>query len=470
MAGKIAKTLGFLGAFAAGIAGYQANAQEVYSAVPRPEAEVNIRIAQIPGLDSLVMTKKQYEATSPQMRSRISPLYFVSKNCKDKIPMYALPGFYNSLDKDASLYLKRAAQEPIGYFISDSIKGKRPIYLIEEGNSKYWYVGPAESAHEAKKPIHQKKTEAKTSARKYSAKGKKKIMPAKQRKEAKPGKLEQKAHEGKRESGREMIEEYDRRRFGKREETQKLAEQPFMRATPDTLMLLKSYGTLTKEQKEAWNKATSDAVENKGFEYARLGLYVRKKAEEQPEERGTRFGIEAAAGTGKEAVAGAFVDIPLASWLDMEGFADGYIAGGNPYVSDLGTQITLREMQLIGPDIHKQRTDDIHTTAEEKAIADIGAGFTFKVTDWLETPLRIALNVSQQEKTLYGTSTVDFYRSGQLSEEQKISNAKNERGTKCRAGLEAGLRFNITDNLSIGGSVNRIADRTGGRINLRCRF
>ena len=186
----------------------------------------------------------------------------------------------------------------------------------------------------------------------------------------------------------------------------------------------------------------------------------------------TAFGLEAMVGTNGEKIAGVFVKVPLASWLNVEGYGDYFAAKGNPFVSDMGTQVTQRERQLIGSATYKQRTDDIHTTAEERAISDIGAGITFRINDNFEFPLRIGAGLMRQEKTLDGKSTISFERNDQpLQEPSIITNTQKESPvTKGVLSLSAGARYNLTKNLSFGASINRTGKRNSGRINLRVGF
>lgn len=187
----------------------------------------------------------------------------------------------------------------------------------------------------------------------------------------------------------------------------------------------------------------------------------------------TRFGLEGAiAFVENEANIGAFVDVPLNSWLSVGGYGDYFFRKGKSTYSDLGTSIIQREKQLIGSETYRQRTDDIHTTAEERAIADIGAGISFKINDDVEFPLRIGAGLMQQEKTLDGKSTITFERNNPpLQEPSIITNTKTEGPvTKSALSLSASLRFNLFKDFWTGFSYNRIGKKDIGRLNFMWRF
>ncbi len=207
--------------------------------------------------------------------------------------------------------------------------------------------------------------------------------------------------------------------------------------------------------------------------------YAKEVAEEkisEGEELSTRFGLEAAVGTNREAVLGGFVEFPLNSWLSLEGYGNYFVKRGKSVFSDLGTQVTQRDRQLIGTGIigptYKYRVDEIHTTAEERAIADIGAGITFKIKDNLEFPLRIGAGLLSQQKTLDGKNTISFERKGQqLQAPSIITNTEKENpALKGDLTLSAGARYNLTKKLSVGASFNRIGKKNSGRLNLRHEF
>lgn len=185
-----------------------------------------------------------------------------------------------------------------------------------------------------------------------------------------------------------------------------------------------------------------------------------------------RFGLEAAAGTNNERVVGAFVELPLASWLSLEGFGSRYAGRGNPTHSDKFTEVTKRQRELIGPETYKQRTDEITTNAEEKAIADIGAGLTIKLNDYVEVPLRIGKEFSNQHKTLDGKSTIIHERNGKLLEAPSVITNSKDCGNSAKSNLylSAGARLNLGKKLSMGVSFNKMGRKNSGRINLGYRF
>ena len=243
------------------------------------------------------------------------------------------------------------------------------------------------------------------------------------------------------------------------------AEQ-FYEMTSDTVRLLKQFGKLTDKQKIEWGKLSSELKE-KGYEWAAYGIWVKRK--EQPR---TKFGLEAALGTEKEAVVGVFYSTPLASWLSLEGFGDWYAAKGNPLSSGKSTQITARERELMGAAKYKQRTDEIITSSEEKAIADAGLGLTFNITDWLEIPLRAGATISKEKKTLDGKSTIIFEGNSQsLQVPSVITNTKDGgKDIKTNPYISAGTRFNITKHLSAELSAIKRGEIVDGRVNFRYNF
>jgi len=185
----------------------------------------------------------------------------------------------------------------------------------------------------------------------------------------------------------------------------------------------------------------------------------------------TRLGLEAGAGSNEEQVIGAFVDVPLNQYLSIEGYGDFYAGRGNPIVSDSKTQVTVRERQLIGPGTYKIRTDEITTRSLDEAMIEFGLGLTFKTSDF-EFPLRIGLNLSEQETMLYGKSTTIHERNmEQLGDPQVITNTKYDgKSSTSNLSLSQGALYNINKNLQLGGSYNRIGEKNSVRVNVRYKF
>ena len=204
-------------------------------------------------------------------------------------------------------------------------------------------------------------------------------------------------------------------------------------------------------------------------------IKVIVKEEKKAERLCTRFGLEAAVSWAEnEANIGSFVEIPLTSWFSVGGYGDYFIRAGKPILSDLGTQITQREKQLISSAKYKQRTDNIHATAEERAVADIGAGFSFKIRNNIEFPLRIGVGLLKHEKTVDGESIITFEENGQLLQEPSVITNTQKESPKTKAALtwSAGVLYNlIGDWLAVGASVNGIGpNKNIGRLNLRVAF
>lgn len=190
-----------------------------------------------------------------------------------------------------------------------------------------------------------------------------------------------------------------------------------------------------------------------------------------PEDESARFGLEAGMGTNNEIVTGAFIDLPLISWLRIGGFGNWYAETGKMPGSETSTQITQRQSELIGSTIYRDRTDEMTTILEGKPIAEYGAEIAFKTED-VEFPLRAGTHLSDEKKTLEGKSTIIHTSEGQLLEAPTvISNTKDcGHSTKSDLYLSAGVRFNLTENLSLGGSYNRIGKKNSGRVSLRYTF
>mgnify|MGYP001612573062 CR=1 FL=1 len=204
----------------------------------------------------------------------------------------------------------------------------------------------------------------------------------------------------------------------------------------------------------------------------------KKKAKStRAEKPRTRFGIEAAVGTNSEFVVGGFVDVPLTSWISLEGFGNVYTSyfarkdKGLPIFTESTPVVNVRDRQLIGPGTYKQRIDKITTDVTERAIAEMGAGLAVKMWNF-ELPLRVGAVLSRKEKRLDGKSTISFDRNGQpLGQPQEITNSKNEKpGLKWNLGLSAGVRYKLTKNLSVGVSGNRTGNVNSVRTNVRYNF
>ena len=58
-----------------------------------------------------------------------------------------------------------------------------------------------------------------------------------------------------------------------------------------------------------------------------------------------------------------------------------------------------------------------------------------------------------------------------LGQTETITNSKDDsKGIKTNLALSAGARFNLTKNLSLGASYNRIGKNNSARINMGLRF
>ena len=286
----------------------------------------------------------------------------------------------------------------------------------------------------------------------------------------------------------------------KQKDEKKDEKEVFMEENGDTLRLLKPYHKMTNEQiKEFFSrrnlfagKKEIEIISKEGdslWTYTRikdvdenyvgekkLKDSVRKEAEQDEENKAkevlrTKFGLQAGIGTNGQKILGAFVDIPLNSWLSGESYINYYFARGNPVFTDRATEVTIRERELVGSNIYKQRTDEIITDIAERAMGEMGLGVILKAGN-LEFPLRIGNVLSRKEKTLYGKSTISFERDGQLLREPNvITNSKDENpGSALNLSLSAGARFKINKNLFVGGSFNRIGQKNTGRINIGLKF
>ena len=205
-----------------------------------------------------------------------------------------------------------------------------------------------------------------------------------------------------------------------------------------------------------------------------------KKYSEEEKELETRFGIEYGVGTNKEAVFGAFVDVPQNLGVSVEGYGDFYLVRGNPIYSNSRTEVTERDRQLIGPEIspgmgsgtYKQRTDEITTNTERRALAEVGLRALFKANRNFEIPLGLGINLSKEREELVGKSTIEFERNMQpLGEPQVITNSKDGGRRKvANLALSAGAFYTLYDCLSAGVSLNRTGKDNSVRLNVKYRF
>ena len=193
------------------------------------------------------------------------------------------------------------------------------------------------------------------------------------------------------------------------------------------------------------------------------------------------YGFEAAAGINNEVVLGTFFNYPINSRMSLEAFGDIYLARGKSISELSDTTVTFREKELIGPGIYRQRTDVIIGNSKERPIADFGLGYLFKPRKDLELPLRVGVNFSKEERTLYGESTITHERNMEpLGDPQVITNSKEDYERNATnfsfsvgANYSIGKRFfsgTFLENLSSGISFNRTGKNNGARINLKYKF
>ena len=434
-------------------------------------SETRTQIKSIAKADNVVMKKSQYESLSAQEKSRWVPLYYVTKDStKGSVPMYSLPGVYDG----ELLYVRRVSSS------SSASKTKSPTYLPQ-------------SKKPAKKTTSQRQRQKPSNLEKEAdrffdilIKGYKAKSDSLAAYDARIKAEESKADSGKTDTQYAQpldmhlnADSSDLAHGYKDPDTTAILpaeSKPFMVANNDSLYLLGAYGELTKEQKIGWNKKVIEYTE-RGFRRTAPGMLVRASMIRTPEKASeTRGGLEVALGKNHEGIVGTFIDIPLTSWLSTEGFMDWYIARGNPIFAGTQREVTLRDRQLIGNGIagpmYKFRRDGITTTTEERAIADIGAGLTFKLTDYFELPLRVGLNVANQQKTTEGMSTIWHERNNlPIGQPETITNSKDDsKGIKTNLALSAGARFNLTKNLSLGASYNRIGKNNSARVNMGVKF
>ncbi len=185
----------------------------------------------------------------------------------------------------------------------------------------------------------------------------------------------------------------------------------------------------------------------------------------------TRYGFEAGAGTNGEKILGAFVDVPLKPNMGLEAYCDYYFAFGNPVFLNSKNTINLRERQFLEPGYYKQRTDDITTNTEERAMLEFGGGFLYKPINNLELISRIGINISKQEKEYLGRSTIVHERNMMpLEEPQVITNTYKDVGSAAgNLSLSQGALYNI-NKLGIGVSFNRVSEKNSVRLNARYNF
>ena len=184
----------------------------------------------------------------------------------------------------------------------------------------------------------------------------------------------------------------------------------------------------------------------------------------------TRFGVEASYGSNSEGLVGAFLEVPLNSSVSIEGFGDYFVSSGKAK-TNVRTDTTLRERELIGPGTYKQRTDEITTTSEDEAIVDVGLGLLLKAGN-VRFNFRGGVGMSSQDGTIDGKSTIAFERNmAPLGQPETITNSMpGKKKNLTEALFSAGAMYDFNKNLSLGVSFNGVGKRSGGRINFRYRF
>ncbi len=255
-------------------------------------------------------------------------------------------------------------------------------------------------------------------------------------------------------------------------------EKPFIEVIDGILQLLKPYDSLTTEQKKEYQMEYANFWGAKDIVGVNPELYVviedsTKEEEAKPEKNagGPGFGLEAGVGNNGEKTVGVFGDVPLTSWLKLGAYANYSAARGNSYSYDERTEITQRERQLIGPATYKQRTDEITTTLEDMARAEVGAGITLKISENVEIPFRVGAKILNEKEIKEGKSTIVHERNAQILGEAKTITGQTESDSPVnRLSLSAGAIYNINKNLAVGAEFNRTGNYNQGQVNLRVGF
>ena len=230
----------------------------------------------------------------------------------------------------------------------------------------------------------------------------------------------------------------------------------------------------------AREKARQDSLAREAGE---IFVEIKERQEEHPIrekpkhvrtlEEGLSFGLEVGAGANKEdvaGVAGVFARLPVATKFGLEVYADVHL--GNVINESNKTQVTYREKQLIGPETHKLRTDEIKTVSEDEALAEAGAGFLYKVNKALEVGVRAGVVLSDKDETLYRKSTIEFERNMQKLGDTKVitKTKKKNSGKKSHPSFSLGAWYNFAEKWAAGLSVNRVGEQNSGRLNLKYKL
>ena len=284
--------------------------------------------------DSVVMTKTQYESLSVQEKSKWVPFYYATRDSVNgSVPMYSLPGVYDS----ELLYIKSAPS-------SSKVSKTKALTTKKKTPDKTKVVLPREKPSDLEKKaqilptIEIKKDTLEVEVQKSKSAG--------SRKDSTETQYTQPIDMAVNADSSDLAHDYVSADSSsvKRDSSSVKTTEPFMVANNDSLYLLGPYGNLTKDQKVEWNKKVIEYTE-KGFRRVALGTLIRASRIERAVEKasGTRFGLEYALGTNREELAGAFLEIPLTSWLAVEGFGNYYFAKGNPLSSGTQTEVTTRQ-------------------------------------------------------------------------------------------------------------------------------
>ncbi len=375
MVGKLAKTLGFLGAFGAGIAGYnEADAQQLYHQVPEQQiknlsTDLKNRINNLGKKNLEIMTVDEYRKLPTSEIPRYESFVWTSPDGKELGPsLYASKDIWKSLAPEDKLYLKRAAVEPIGYLVLKNMNERKPVYDI----GGYLYLGPAESVPEAKSQPTQQKPKAKYLP-KPKAKSKKPVKT--QRQDKKPSRLEEEAKKaGERKDTLKAAAEtkYEEKKFAVQE------EEPFYVMKDDSLYLLKPYEQLSATQQADWLMKLGNFGRDQKLIKVKSGMYVAAPdtsktledslktdvTDEEISELRTRFGLEfgprAAVSINGEVTGEIFLNYPIWGDLRLGGFLGWSAIKGKNYFENQSSEYEriTKSTKNISPTRTEARIDE----------------------------------------------------------------------------------------------------------------
>ena len=171
------------------------------------------------------------------------------------------------------------------------------------------------------------------------------------------------------------------------------------------------------------------------------------------------LGLEALAGTNKELAAGGYLKFGFTPSFAVELGANYAFRQEGPYLLGETSDVTQREIELVGPaGTYHTRTDSVATTTNRQGIAEGGARIVISPTKWLDFFVGGGIRPSDKITETYQQSEIGLTRNEKVVRLDTLENTIPERTFVYPAFGEIGARVKLP---KIPVNVNLRYNRTG---------